>query len=338
MKTTIRDIAKEAKVSVSTVSLVLNNKPCRISQATRELVLRIAKKHNYQVNQAARSLITKETKIIGMIIPDIENIFFSSLSKKIEEYCSKEGYMLIIVNNNDREEDDIKLLEMVISRGVDGLLITPSNESLVNGKRVKEILSTMNIPYVFVDRYFEDFEANRVFFDNFEGANQAVSILVENGHEKIGCIAGGKESKNGVSRVQGYKKAMEDNNLKIEKEHIYTGNYRFEGGYEAGLKVLATDLTAIFICNDMMALGFIQCMKEHNKKIPEDISVVSYDNTLTRFSPWIQVCSVDQDVNQLALSSCELLFSFLKKTSHKMQSIRLHPTLIPRNSIKKIKR
>ncbi len=337
MKVTIKTIAEEAKVSISTVSLVLNNKPCRVSQETKELVLSIAKKHNYKINQAARSLVTKETKTIGMIIPDIENIFFSSLTKKVEEYCSKRDYMLIIVNNNDSEDDDIKLLDMLLSRGVDGLLVTPSNESITNNKEFKNYLSNITIPYVLVDRYFEDFDTNRVFFDNIEGAKQAISVLVKNGHKKIGCIAGGKENKNSSSRALGYKKAILENNLQVNDEFIYTGNYKFDGGYKAGLEILNTDLTAVFICNDMMALGFLHCMNENNKKIPEDFSVVSYDNTINKFLPWVDICSVDQDINELALVSCDLLFSFINGGTKELQTIKLNPSLVERNSIKLIK-
>ncbi len=337
MKVTIKDIAREANVSVSAVSLVLNNKPCRVSKETRDLILSVAKKNNYKANQAARSLVTKETKIIGLIIPDIENIFFSSLSKKVEEYCSKKGYMLIIVNNNDKEEDDIKLLDMLVSRGVDGLLITPSNESLLNGDKLEDYLKKLTIPYILVDRYFEDIESNKVYFDNEDGANQAISILVENGHKKIGCIASGSESKNGYSRVKGYKNAMLKNHLEVLDEYVYTGNYKFEGGYEAGLRILKSDLTAVFVCNDMMTLGFMRCMQENHKRIPEDISLVSYDNTINKLLPWIEVCSVDQNTSQLALSACDLLFSIIEGDNEKIQTIRLHPTLVVKNSIKKIR-
>ena len=134
MKITIKDIAKEANVSVTTVSLVLNHKPCRVAQETRDNIMAIAKKHHYRVNQSARSLVTKESKLLGLIIPDIENIFFSSLSKNIEEYCRKKGYALMIMNTNDKASDDLMLLDLLVSRGVDGLFITVSNESFEDAK------------------------------------------------------------------------------------------------------------------------------------------------------------------------------------------------------------
>ncbi len=309
MKITIKHIAKEAKVSVSAVSLVLNGKPCRISDATKKRIIETAEKYNYCANQAARSLVTKETKLIGMIIPDIENIFFSSLSKKVEEYCSARGYILVVVNNNDKEEDDIKLLNMLVSRGVDGLLITPSNESLFNQNRFENCLKNLTIPYVLVDRHFENINANKVYFDNIDGAEQAIANLAENGHKKIGCIASGDESKNGNSRLQGYKQAMEKHNLPVSNQYIYKGNYRFEGGYNAALQIASTDLTAVFICNDMMTLGFIRCMQEKGMRIPEDISVISYDNTINKILPWLQLCSVEQDTSKLGQEACDLLFS-----------------------------
>lgn len=334
MKVTIKDIAREANVSTSTVSLVLNNKPCRVSDKTRKLIFDIAKKNQYRVNLAARSLVTRERKVIGLIVPDIENLFFSSLSKKIEEYCLGKGYLLIIVNSNDKENNDVKLLDMLVSFGVDGVLLTPSNESLLNGVKLKNYLKKMSIPFVLIDRYFEDLKTNRVYFDNEDGADQAISILVEKGHKKIGCISGGKRSKNGYSRVIGYKKALIKNNLPFSEEYIYDGNYRFDGGYEAGNSILKTDLTAVFICNDMMTLGFIRSMQEHGKKIPRDISIVSYDNTINYFLPWIEICSVEQNTEELAISSCQCLFSILEGKNNKLHAIRLRPKLIVKNSIK----
>lgn len=335
MKVTIKDIAREANVSASTVSLVLNNKPCRVAKETRELIFSIAKKKNYRVNQAARSLITKETKIIGMIIPDIENIFFSSLSKNIEEYCRQQGYMLIIVSSDDKEEMDLQLLDMLNSRGVDALFVTPSNESLLQGSRMMQSLQNLRIPYVLVDRYFEELPSNRVYFDNEEGAFLAVKHLVEMGHTKIGCIASGTQSKNGYARISGYQHAMDHFELEYDLRWIHNGNYRFEGGYAAAKEVLKTEVSAVFICNDMMTLGFMRCMHELGKEIPKDISVVSYDNTMSHFLPGGEVSAVEQDVKQLALSACELLFRSLKEEVFN-QVVCLHPQLIKKASVKKI--
>ncbi|MCB6602770.1 LacI family transcriptional regulator, partial [Erysipelatoclostridium ramosum] len=116
---TIKDIAKKADVSVSTVSLVLNDRPCRVAQETRDTIKDIAKQYNYKVNQTARSLVTRKSNILGLIIPDIENLFFSALCKRMEEYLRELGYALMIVNSNDHAADDSMLIDLLVSRGVD---------------------------------------------------------------------------------------------------------------------------------------------------------------------------------------------------------------------------
>lgn len=129
MGVTIKDIARQAGMSVSAVSLVLNNRPCRISEAKKQEIREIAARLQYQPNQMARSLVTKETKMLALILPDIENIFFSSLAKRIEDGCRREGYLLIIANSGDRSAEDRALLHSIAARGVDGIFLIVSNES-----------------------------------------------------------------------------------------------------------------------------------------------------------------------------------------------------------------
>ena len=151
MKVTIKDIAKKAGVSVSTVSLVLNDRPCRVAQQTRDTIKDIAKQYNYKVNQTARSLVTRKSNILGLIIPDIENLFFSALCKRMEEYLRELGYALMIVNSNDHAADDSMLIDLLVSRGVDGLGITVSNESYQD-ETIRKKLASLSIPYVMIDR------------------------------------------------------------------------------------------------------------------------------------------------------------------------------------------
>ncbi|MGX8833045.1 LacI family DNA-binding transcriptional regulator [Amedibacillus sp. YH-ame6] len=338
MKVTIKDIAKEVNVSVSTVSLVLNEKPCRVSKDTRTAILNVAKKYNYQVNQAARSLVTKRSNIIGIIIPDIENLFFSSLCKKLEECCLAKGYMLIIVNSNDKEEEDLRLLNMLVSRGVDGIFITPSNEALVRGERLPQALENLTTPYVVVDRPFENMDACSVSFDNKEGAQLAIAYLIEKGHTKIGCIGSRVSANhNGSTRVQGYLEAMKHAGLEVYDRYIFEGNYRHQDGYEAGVKIMESDLTAVFICNDMMTLGFIQCLSDYQKTYPKDYSIISYDNMINPYIVGDKITAVSQNVMNLAQTSCELMFDLIKHKEVNKKNYKLKPELIEGKSVLKRK-
>ncbi len=336
MKVTIKDIAREAGVSVAAVSLVLNQKECRIADDTKKRIIEVAKQFNYTVNQQARSLVTKRSNVIGLIIPDIENIFFSALSKRVEEYCRKKGYAIMIVNSDENPKEDIELLHVLVSRGVDGILYTPSLGSDEDYEKIKTYLKTLPIPYVLVDRYLDGIDCNKVFIDNMNGSFQAVSMLVKSGHTKIGCIASGVRKSTTNSRITGYKEAMNHFNLPVDENYIFDGQYKMIGGYEAGKEIVNSDLTAVYICNDMMTLGFLKYLGECGKKVPEDFSIISYDNTLHNFVVSPKITTIDQDLGKLARNSCRLLLKNINNENVEPEVICLHPQLIVNESVKKM--
>lgn len=335
MKATIKDIALKAGVSVSSVSLVLNNKTCRISEETKFRIRSIAKELDYTANQSARSLVTKQSKVLGLIIPDIENIFFASLCKHIEEYCREQGYALMIMYTNDRLEDDLRVIDLLASRGVDGLFITVSNESFQDKEKVQSKLQYLKLPFVMVDRYYDGFMYNTVFFDNRYAAYEAVQHLIEAGHKQIACISGPCMSINGNMRLKGYKEAMKVANYEIKASFIYTGDFRIQSGYEAAKQIIESKATAVFICNDMMSLGFLKYIDEIKKEIPKDISLISYDNTLNVFYQGMTITVIEQNVSQLAIAACDLLFETMYHKDDCKQ-ICLRPKLILKDSVKEI--
>lgn len=336
MKVTIKDIAKEAEVSVSTVSLVLNNKPCRVAEATRANIKEIAKRYDYKVNQAARSLVTRKSNILGLIIPDIENLFFSALSKRMEEYCRKKGYALLIVNSNDHKEDDCLLIDLLVSRGVDGFAIAVSNESFTDDE-VKNKLESVSVPFVMIDRTYADLDCNKVYFNNELGAYLAIEHLVSHGHKNIACIGIPQASRNGASRVAGYRKAMGEFQLPVFEENILPGDYRFQGGYDCASKLIGRDISAVFVCNDMMTLGVMRCFQEHGVRVPQDVSVISYDNTLNPFMlQGTQITSIEQNVSLLAVTACDVLLGQIKQPKTSSREICLEPKLIEKDSVTSI--
>jgi LacI family transcriptional regulator len=330
MSITLKEIARQAGVSTSSVSLVLNNKPNRISEQTRDLIKKIAEENQYRPNVMAQSLVTRQTKTLGLIIPDIENLFFSKLAKILEMEVRKEGYTLIIVNSNDSFEEDMLLIDLLVSRGVDGLFLAISNETYLHSKELEDKLAKLPIPFVMIDRVM-DFACNKVYFDNVTGSYLATKYLLEQGHRKISCICNTFISNNALSRINGYKMAMEEYGLKIPKEYIIPANYRIEGGYQAGEQILKTDCTAIFVCNDMMTLGLLKKFMECGIRVPEDYMIVSYDNLLSDFLFGIKISSVDQDIKELGISSWKVLQSCLQVEGETdRQDICLSPKLIIR--------
>jgi len=333
---TLKEIAQLAGVSVSTVSLVLNNRPCRISDSTKDKIRMIAKEHNYRPNAIARSLVMRQSKTLGLIIPDIENLFFSTLAKSLEMNLRKEGYSLIIMNTDEDSEEDYELLNVLVDKGIDGLFIIISNDIYLERQRMIDRLDDLRIPFIMVDRIFDDYECNKVYFNNFEGSYKATRHLIEAGHKQIACLAHTIATKNTLSRLNGYIHAMRSQGLKVQPEQILLGNYKLQSGYDACRQFLETGCTALLVCNDMMALGVIKYLFEQAYKIPEDYSIVSYDNQLASYLFEVSLTSVDQNVNTLGVYAAQLMLKLLDSGECKGEPVKicLEPELIIRKSVK----
>lgn len=337
-KVTIKDIAKEVGISPAAVSLILNNKPCRITEEKKQLVREVAQRENYVVNLAAKSLATKKSHMLALILPDIENTFFSSLAKQIENRCRQEGYSLIIASSDDQHINDQKLLRVLESRGVDGIFLIPSNESL---GQLRE-LDFLTMPCILIDRTFLDAKCGKVSFDHEQGGYLAAKYLLEQGHTKIGCVYRDDRAGSGKSRLDGYLRALEEFHIPVQEKYLKKGDYHMESGYLAAKALLETDATAAFICNDMMTLGFLRRLYEEKLVVPQNYSIVSYDDSLQNYLLDIELTTIVQDIETLAGEACRLMFGRLRTESENSaentaeQEIILPPVLKVRNSVKTV--
>lgn len=332
-KITIKDIAREAGISPAAVSLILNDKSCRISEEKRVLVREIAKRENYVVNQAAKSLATKKSHMLALILPDIENTFFSSLAKQIENRCREAGYLLIIASSDDRKENDWKLLRVLESRGVDGIFLILSMESLEHERELERELSFLTMPYIMIDRTHSEIDCARVSFDHEQGGYLAAKYLLSQGHKKIGCVYRDDKEGSGKSRLNGYLRALKEYRVPVRQKYLKKGDYHIESGYLAAQALLATDCTAAFVCNDMMTLGFLRKLYEEGRRVPQDYSIVSYDDSLKNYLLSVELTTVVQDIKLLAKEACRLLFESLQG-SIQQETIVLPPKLTVRGSVK----
>ena len=219
-KITIKDIAREAGVSPAAVSLILNKKPCRITEEKKQLVREVARRENYIVNLAAKSLATRKSEMLALILPDIENTFFSSLAKQIENRCRQEGYSLIIASSDDRRENDKKFLRVLEARGVDGIFLILSNELLGNRQELKKELSLLTMPYIMIDRTFSGTDCGRVSFDHEQGGYLATKYLLEQGHTKIGCVYRDDKAGSGKNRLDGYLRALREFDIPVLEKYL----------------------------------------------------------------------------------------------------------------------
>lgn len=309
---TMKDIAEMAGVSKATVSMVMNKKDSSISDTTRKRVLEIAKKMSYIPNSIARSLSTKKSGTIGIILPDITNPFFSEMARAIEDEAEGLEYNLIICNTDNDIDKEQKYIELLISKLIDGIIFMSggkSNESIT-------ILKKNNIPFVLVDRYIEGYKDDYgVFCLNKQGVKDGIKYLYEKRNRKIVFVKGRENLEVSKQRLEGYIEGMKNYGIYDEK-YIFEGDFNFEGGVIATQKIINTfpQLDAIFYSNDMMALGGMKVLLRNGYKIPRDISVVGFDNI--RISEIIEpeLTTIAQPIYIMGKKACSILIDVINGT------------------------
>jgi LacI family transcriptional regulator len=333
MKLTIKDIARLAEVSTATVSMILNNKDGNISTATREKVLRIVKENNYIPNTMARSLVTRQTKTIGLVIPDIANPFFPELARGAEDKASEVGYSIIYCNTDDDLEKEEKYINMLAEKMVDGIVFTQS------AKRTGEVspIDRGTIPVVLIDRDMESSNVKgKVLVDNLEGAYKGVKHLIDKGCKKIAFITGALTSNTAKDRLAGYKKALEESGLQYNASYVRAGQYKTQWGLAAIKQMLDEGLSfdAVFCGNDLIAISVIKALKNNGYNIPADIAVVGFDDIYMASVVEPGLTTVKQPIYEMGYKAVELLIEVLEKPEKgiEQKKIILDTELIIRSS------
>ena len=334
MKITIKDIAEMCGVSVTTVSLVLNNKKVRTSVQTKQKILEIAQKYNYTPNPLAVGLVTHRTNTIALLVPDISNGFFSQIAKHLESNFSKRGYNLILCNTNDDATEQEKYLHLLLNRGVDALVMCVANDRSKTMDVLDEFKAD-NIPVIAFDRFFDNLNCPLVVTDNKNGAKDVVEYLISLGHTRIACISGSL-AKLYSERLDGYKQALKENGISYDEKLVRNGDYRYESGYVLTKELLREHPTAIFVCNDMMAYGAYKAIEEQGMSIPEDISVVGFDDLMFSSLLSVPLTTVSQDVQGMCEKICNLTLDALNGQA--VSGVHQFPaTVMRRESVKSLK-
>ncbi len=328
---TINDVAKKAQVSISTVSRVLNGTAFvnsevkkRVEDAMRELA--------YQPSPAARSLRVNRSRIIGLLISDIQNPFFMSLIQGVEDEAHRNGYSLLLCNSNEDSKKEKQYLNVLCAERVAGTIIIPTRERLDG-----EIASfhAHDIPLVAVDRRIKNNSVDAVLVDNILGAREAVAHLINNGYRRIGVITGPKTVTTGQERLEGYRQALQEAGMAYDPALTRSGTFRRENGRHFAQELLAITpaIDALFVGNNMMAMGALDAIHERNLRVPQDIAFVGYDEL-----PWVapgfgSITTVAQPVYELGSTAALRLFQRLQKsTPYSRQEVILTPTLTIRDS------
>lgn len=335
MSATLKDIARETNLSVTTVSLVLNKKPCRVSDATRELILKTAEKMNYYPNQLAVGLVKQQSNTIGLIIPDISNHFYSNLALGMDAEMNNHNKNIILLNTDFDAEKLVRGINVLKSRGVDAIILTAASLSPKNLSLYSDLLSNVRVPVVTVDHYYPELHCSAVQLNNRKGAYIAVKHLIDYGHTDIACITGPKHSTVTLERLEGYRLAMKEAGLSLPEKYMFCGNYRQEGGARAAEEILrSTKATAIFAFNDVMALGACQTLKEHAVSIPDDISIVGFDNIDFSGMLAVPLTTVNQPAYEIGQEAARQALLEIEHPDIEKRTITFEPHLIIRSSTK----
>lgn len=327
---TIYDIAKKANVSAMTVSKVINNTG-KISDKTRARVKQIMEEMNYVPNSMARGLVLQETKILSLLIPDITNPFFTTVARGAEDAAMRLGYKLLFGNSDESLAKEKEYVDMVLSTRVDGVLFSAASDE--SGPHL-QTLRRHGIPFVLLDREVPGVESDTVSGDNKEGARKLVEHLIALGHRRIALVNGSLAVSTARERLAGYKDALKLHDIPLDDNLVLEMNYKYFGDGEALDKLLRLDSppTAVFAGNNFIALGLIRKLKERGIRVPENMSVVCFDELdVSVLDPFFTV--VSQPAYQFGEMGVRLLVERIKgTTTPEWKKIMLPSELIVRGS------
>jgi len=329
---TMKDLAKLAGVSTSTVSHVIN-KTRFVSDEIAERVNKAAQELNYAPSALARSLKMNRTKTIGMLMTTSTNPFFGEVVKGVERNCYQQGYNLILCNTEGDHQRMKSSINTLLQKRVDGIILMCS--TLV-GERIDEFERYPDIPVVVMDWGPMLFSSDKIQDNSLLGGYIATKHLIDNGHNHIGCITGPLNHHQAQMRYEGYKRAMRESQLDINPEWVVESDFECQGGYDSFNKLYKKGglPTALFVSNDMMAMGVINAANENNVKIPDNLSIVGYDDIhISKFmSP--ALTTIHQPKYRLGEAAVKTLLKKINKESDQPEIIQLEPTLSVRKSVK----
>lgn len=307
----MKDIAKKAGVSKATVSRVINKtKP--VSSEVREKVEKVIDEFNYRPSSVARSLAKSETKVIGLIIPDISNAFYSVLVEGISHTAHSRGYNVFLCNTFRDHDLEIEFLNLLEEKEVDAIILTTFHTT----KEQKEFIRKFHKPVVTVNREFLGKKLPKVpniDIDNFKAAYDAVSYLIDTGHEKIGIVRAEQQDQTCIDRLNAYKQVLIDHHMPVNEGYIVGYDFHFESGYEGMMEILENEEQpdAMFCISDELATGAIRAINDFGLRVPEDISVIGFDDIplAKRFIP--SISTVSQPIFEMGKAATDTIIKLI---------------------------
>lgn len=301
---TIRDVARLAGVAPITVSRVIN-KASYITDETRLRVEAAIAELNYIPNTLSRSLRSKKTNMVALIVSDITNPFWTTVTRGVEDACSEHKLHVILCNTDEDEDKFGEYVDLLRQKQMDGFIVVPTGQSTT----LLHSLQNQKTPLVVLDRVLPDLQVDTVRCDSEQGAYQLTQYLLSLGHRRIAMLSGSHHISTGYHRLMGYKRALEDAGVSVDEGLMSYGDFKSDSGYERTMHVMQDSLnrpTAIFAGSNFIALGMIRALDELGLRIPDDVSVVSFDDLPELIRPFLTV--VAQGPYELGYQAAQLLF------------------------------
>lgn len=330
MSVTIKDVAKKAGVSISTVSRVINNsKP--VSNEIRQKVQAVIEETGYVPNPVARSLVMKKSQLIGVVIPDVSNFFISEILGGIEEIGKMYGYDILLCNTYGDIDQEIRYLSLLKAKQVEGIVFMTWKLQ----DRLVDYLSSIELPIVLINRNTSNLDLPSVSIDNFSASYKMVKYLIESGHRKIALIRNNLDQDTfGLDQYKGYKKALDDFGIKFDEGLVKYGNYRLQESYEIVEDLINKNQlpTAIFATSDLMAIGAINCLLDKGYRVPEDVSVVGYNDVKLASIYRPNLTTIHQPIYDIGAVAIRMIIKKINREKIDNHIVILPHELIIRNS------
>jgi LacI family transcriptional regulator len=329
--TTVADVAKKAGVSVPTAARVLSGRGYA-AERTRQIVLEAAKDLGYVPNRVARSLRTRQTNMIGLLIGDVENMFYSAIAKNVESVAKDAGYHVVLCNSNDDPETEREYLDLLEGIRVDALIVAPTSKNRRHLRRLHESGTII----IQIDRQVEGLAADAILVDNETGAANAVTHLVEAGHTRIGIVTGELSATTAQQRLAGYKRALKEHRISVRTELVKASSFHREHAIEDATELIRARPapTAVFAANNILAEGCLVALQQEGLRVPRDVSLVAFDDM-----PWMSIVepgmtTVRQPIADMARGAAELVLRRLREGRQDEPSTMVFRTqLVQRRSV-----
>ncbi|OGB29380.1 MAG: LacI family transcriptional regulator [Burkholderiales bacterium RIFCSPLOWO2_12_FULL_61_40] len=326
----IKDVARRANVSISTVSHVVNATRF-VSESSRKQVETAIRELGYVPSAVARSLKSNSTKTLGMLIPNCTNPYFAEIVRSVEDHCFGAGYTLILCNTDDEPRRQSVYLQVLSEKRIDGLIIISTG----NDSELLALVEGLTIPTVLLDRAINHVQCDLVETAHVQGAMMATEHLIALGHKRIACIGGPADLNSSIQRIQGWRNALSKADLSHEAAQlVWHSDFTSQGGFDAMKRVMQSPVkpTAVFVCNDLMGIGALSAAHEAGIRVPQEMSLVGFDDIELAHFTSPPLTTIVQPKQRMGVLAVDMLLERIQSKRQQAKQVLLQPTLVVRAS------